>query len=460
MQRHRLFKLPLLGLFTLLFLMGCQESSSSAEQGTTPPTGSEIETPIEGEEGTEPEEDIEDEGAFKLNVDPKREYAFNATLASGQTTPAAKLEAARTVLSGLLEKQRQFLEEHKNNEEKRAYFYDKKIFKTSPFDGFEVFTQQVVCLVPLYEAELTFYDVLLGWVQAEQTEGYAKAVETGLLDALAAYTEKTLAAVIRPFEAQNGDQFECAEFAGNTIDPQLIAMTPELSQNQVAERVATIINRAHLQVRYPLYKGEETDFDVADVFGSLTQLSQGLRAMGEAIGNEKAPLVENGAQPQSFFSLLENSDQKRPRQLVADVGASVYRVANMIDLQDSIASRLDDTVANNIYNMMLRMVNNVALAGWVNRRVSDDKKGDIIANLLDNVEQMKVDPDKGWTPSSSLFGSSEEVDKKAVDDAFELAETFTERYIEALPNMLGAWQWLLSAVLVMFGFMRRRLRTL
>src|SRR5699024_12482709 len=93
--------------------------------------------------------------------------------------------------------------EHKNNEEKRAYFYDKKIFKTSPFDGFEVFTQQVVCLVPLYEAELTFYDVLLGWVQAEQTEGYAKAVETGLLDALAAYTEKTLAAVIRPLDRKS-----------------------------------------------------------------------------------------------------------------------------------------------------------------------------------------------------------------------------------------------------------------
>src|SRR5699024_11758643 len=107
----------------------------------------------------------------------------------------------------------------------------------------------------------------------------------------------------------------------------------------VAERVSTNINLAHLQVCYPLYKGEETDFDVADVFGSLTQLSQGLRAMGEAIGNEKAPLVENGAQPQSFFALLENSDEKRPRRLVADGGATAYRVANMIDLQDSIASR-------------------------------------------------------------------------------------------------------------------------
>lgn len=452
MQRHRLLKLPVFGLFALLFLLGCEESNSNANNSLMQPVGANIEAPTENDEG------FEDEVAFHLDVNPTREYLFNQVLASGQTTPAAKLSAAHTVLSEILAQQKQFLDEHKNDDTKRAFFYDKNIFKTRPFDGFDVFTQQVACLIPLYEAEITVYDALLGWVQAEQAEGYVKAVEAGLLDALAAYTEKTLAAVIRPFEEQANEEFECAVFTTENINPALISMTPELNKNQVADSIATIINRAHLQVRYPLYKGEKTAFDVADVFGNLTQLSQGLRSIGEAIGDENANLVEHGALPVSFFSLLENIDQKRPRQLVADVGASVYRVANMMDVEDEIAVRLDEVVANNIHDMMLRMVNNVALAGWVNRRVSDDKKGDIIANLLENVDQMKFNPKREWAPYSSLFGVSGDIEEYAVNSAFTDAEIFTERYIEALPNMLGAWQWWLSIAIIALGLVRRRIR--
>lgn len=447
-------QIPVVCLFFLL-LVACGGSSSSSGPLDADGSGSSNNEVVEGEEEGKDEEPDEHDA---LVVTPQA-YAFDATLEDGSTTPASILGGASDTLDNLLSLQEEFLAKYPEGNEARDYFYDKKIFKNAPFDGFNVFAKQSTCLVALYQAELEIYDVLAGWTQAEQAEGYVRAVETGVLDVFARYTEQVLAAVLRPFEETSQNDNQCLAFDGDRIDPTFISMSPELSSNQFQEIAAKIINRTHSEIRHPLYLGEKTDFDADDVMQSFTELSQAFRHVADVVGDENADTVEDGEKAENMFALLKHVDQKRPRQLVADVGSSLYRVADMIDFSTSVYHNIDDHVANNIHDLMLRVVNNMALVGWVNRRADTDYVGNRIENIYHMVDGLNADPDREWQPISSLYNPDGRLDAAAVDREFANIEEAFARYIEALPEILaGAWHWWLSGVLLLFMLIRRSLK--